>query len=167
MISQRYHTPPINTPKAQHKKNKSPTISSQKNGRNTNKPKQKSTTGVWSMSVFLIYANAILWSDLTIEEWQSSKENLQLIALNELILNILNKIKKIFYHPRLRHIFMWKEYPCIFICWRLTIIKGSFFFCFFRSFIWLKGRTKDRFNLILAGKRWFIWLLDNPATWLI
>ena len=68
MISQRYHTPPINTPKAQHKKNKSPTISSQKNGRNTNKPKQKSTTGVWSMSVFLIYANAILWSDLTIEE---------------------------------------------------------------------------------------------------
>jgi hypothetical protein len=68
MISQRYLIPPINTPKARHKRNKSPTISSQKNGKNTNKYKQKYTTGVWSMSVFHIYANAILWSDPTIEE---------------------------------------------------------------------------------------------------
>ena len=68
MILQRYHTPPISFPKAQHKKNKSLTISFPKNGKNTNKPKQKYTIGARSMNVSHIYANAILLNDPTIEE---------------------------------------------------------------------------------------------------
>lgn len=46
------------------------------------------------MSVFRIYANAIWLRDPIIEEWQNSKENLPLIALNELILYGINEIKK-------------------------------------------------------------------------